>query len=90
MSKGFLFGLPQHFFDAALLWVPTEHLGPRQDTTNGVASCEFPSWSWVGWIGAIENQINEFGLRHVRSNLIFNYKAPTRHFPPGNLIQDQA
>ena len=55
MSEGFFFGLPQQFFDAALLWVLTEHLRPRKDTRNGVASYNFPSWSWAGWIGAIEN-----------------------------------
>lgn len=82
ISEGFLFGLPQQFFDAALLWVPTEHLRPRKDTTNGVASYEFPSWSWVGWIGAIQNQINEFGLGHVRSNLIFNHKPRQRDIFP--------
>ena len=82
MSEGVFFGLPQQFFDVALLWVPTEHLRPRKDTTNGVASYEFPSWSWVGWIGAIKNQINEFGLGHVRSNLIFDRKLRQRDIFP--------
>jgi len=82
MSEGFLFGLPQQFFDAALLWVPTEHLRPRKDTRNGVASYEFPSWSWVGWIGAIETQINAFGLGHERSNLVSDHKARQRDIFP--------
>lgn len=82
MSEGFLFGLPQQFFDAALLWVPTEHLRPRKETTNGVASYKFPSWSWVGWIGAINNQINEFGLGHVRSTLVFERRARQRDIFP--------
>ena len=73
MSEGFHFGLPQQFFDAALLWVPKEHLTPRQDPRNGVARSGFPSWSWAGWKGATQSQINAFGLGHLRSNLIVNH-----------------
>ncbi|KAG8529700.1 uncharacterized protein KY384_005181 [Bacidia gigantensis] len=81
MSEGFLFGLPQQFFDAALLWVPTEYLKRRKDTRNGVPSA-FPSWSWAGWNGAIENQINAFGLGHERSNPKRAYKARQRDIFP--------
>ena len=82
MSEGFLFGLPQQFFDAALLWVPTEHLRRRKDDRSGVASHNFFSWSWAGWVGGIENQINAFGLGHVRSNLVMDYKARQRDIFP--------
>ena len=82
LSEGFLFGLPQQFFDVALLWVPKEHLKRREDTRNGVASYQFPSWSWVGWIGARENQINAFGLGHERSNLMYDHKARQRDIFP--------
>ncbi|KAF2822345.1 HET-domain-containing protein [Ophiobolus disseminans] len=36
---GFLHGLPEYFFDYALLWLPIFAQDKR--------TCEFPSWSWV-------------------------------------------
>jgi hypothetical protein len=50
---GFHFGLPQLFFDAALLWQPGED-GPlkrRVSETTGDILRDLPSWSWVGWKG---------------------------------------
>ena len=73
MSEGFHFGLPQQFFDAALLWVPSEHL-TRHDA--------FPSWSWAGWKGARKNQINAFGLGHERSNLLQDHIPRRRDIFP--------
>lgn len=73
MSEGFHFGLPQQFFDAALLWVPNEPL------TRHYA---FPSWSWAGWKGARENQIDAFGLGHVRSDLILDDRPRRRDIFP--------
>ena len=46
---GFLFGLPQFFFDVALLWQPDTKLQRRDAGTM-----HLPSWSWVGWRGEIE------------------------------------
>ena len=43
ISGGFHFGLPEQFFDAALLWVPTETLTRREDLKNGNQKSEFPS-----------------------------------------------
>ncbi|KAE8448851.1 hypothetical protein EG329_008853 [Mollisiaceae sp. DMI_Dod_QoI] len=55
---GFLSGLPEMFFDAALLWQPrgdmTRRVSRRQNNnSNGIASC-LPSWSWVGWHGSLD------------------------------------
>jgi hypothetical protein len=46
LNSGFLGSLPQSYFDFALLWEPSESISRR----NG----GFPSWSWCGWIGAVE------------------------------------
>ena len=80
--EGFHFGLPQQFFDAALLWVPRERLTRREDLGNQVARPRFPSWSWAGWKGATENQVNGFGLGHERSNLVTDYKPRSRDIFP--------
>ncbi len=82
MSGGFHFGLPEQFFDAALLWVPTETLTPRKGFKNGDQKYEFPSWSWVGWKGHTKSQINAFGTNHVRSTPLFNYKPLNRDIFP--------
>ena len=44
-SGGFIGGLPQMFFDAAILWQGASTLQRRP---------EFPSWSWLGWKGEID------------------------------------
>ncbi|GAP91549.1 putative heterokaryon incompatibility protein [Rosellinia necatrix] len=44
---GFLYGLPEYFFDYALLWRPW--LPIRRRPTGNDAN--LPSWSWVAWSG---------------------------------------
>ena len=61
---GFHFGLPELFFDAALLWRPESFL-ERRNSTTGVA---LPSWSWCGWKGKIRSGINGFGIEHIQSD----------------------
>ena len=80
--EGFHFGLPQEFFDVALLWVPKERLTRLENLGNKVAKPRLPSWSWAGWKGARENQVNGFGLGHERSNLITHYKPLSRDIFP--------
>ena len=63
---GFHFGLPELFFDAALLWRPANSL-ERRTSDTGVA---LPSWSWCGWKGKIRSGINAFGTEHIRSDPI--------------------
>ncbi len=82
MSEGFHFGLPQQFSDAALLWVPMERLTQRKDLRDGVARTDFPSWSWAGWKGATQSQINAFGLGHLRSNLVLDHRPRLRDIFP--------
>jgi hypothetical protein len=59
---GFISGLPEMFFDLALLWQHTssiarrhnlekDHQDRRPSTPHGL-----PSWSWIGWQGPITMQ----------------------------------
>ena len=82
MSGGFHFGLPEQFFDAALLWVPVETLTRREGLKNEKQKYEFPSWSWVGWKGHTQSQINAFGIKHVRSTAHSNYIPRNRDIYP--------
>jgi hypothetical protein len=49
-SGGFINGLPEMFFDEALLWQPRE---PMQRRFNSTDRENPPSWAWAGWEGAI-------------------------------------
>lgn len=55
---GFLCGLPEMFFDAALLWNPGGDLKRRVRVGTGkrykFVNDFLPSWSWVGWQGDID------------------------------------
>ncbi|KAI0382371.1 heterokaryon incompatibility protein-domain-containing protein [Hypomontagnella monticulosa] len=50
----FITGLPQMFFHEALLWQPQEPLKRRISTADPSRTSPLPSWSWVGWEGAID------------------------------------
>jgi hypothetical protein len=47
---GFFQGLPEFYFDIALLWQPRKPL--RRRRAGGVHN--FPSWSWTGWHGHLD------------------------------------
>ncbi|OAL56511.1 HET-domain-containing protein [Pyrenochaeta sp. DS3sAY3a] len=50
---GFISGLPQMCFDAALLWQPWKrHLRRRKSVKCADIEAVMPSWSWAGWTGA--------------------------------------
>lgn len=55
---GFLCGLPEMFFDVALLWHPGGDLKRRVPAETGkryrFANELLPSWSWVGWEGEVD------------------------------------
>jgi len=48
---GFLQGIPQFFFDVALLWQPRSPLRRRVCTSNAPA---LSSWSWAAWHGDLD------------------------------------
>ena len=82
MLGGFFFGLPQQFFDAALLWVPEKNLTRREDVKSEIVKTALPSWSWAGWKGARQSQIIPFGLCHERSTRPNDYRPRIRDIYP--------
>lgn len=51
---GFICGLPQMFFDDALLWQGDTALARRRHSGGSLREPFFPpSWSWIGWQGQI-------------------------------------
>ncbi|KAK3357960.1 heterokaryon incompatibility protein-domain-containing protein [Lasiosphaeria hispida] len=51
-------GLPTLEFDAAMLWQTAGHFPGRREEA-------FPSWSWAGWRGGADVELNEGGLKPV-------------------------
>jgi len=47
----FVYALPEDVFDLALLWVPGRDTGVKRRSEGN-----FPSWSWVGWSGAVNHR----------------------------------
>lgn len=52
---GFLFGLPESYFDVALLWQPGVPVQDRCQLANAVGKPvePLPSWSWCRWQGTL-------------------------------------
>jgi len=66
-------GLPEMFFDLALLWQPTDGVS-RRPCQNG--RFVYPSWSWTGWVGGISYDLLEtysqsWMLRYTKLPLFF-------------------
>lgn len=67
-SGGFLCGIPEMFFEAALSWQPQwEHSNLRRRVpsdrpdSSRLRPCSLPSWSWVGWEGLVDIGSHEAG-----------------------------
>ncbi len=52
---GFITGLPEMFFDAALLWQPYFPMR-RREPVERAGRAILPSWSWVGWTGSLHSE----------------------------------
>ncbi len=63
---GFVSGLPQMFFDSALLWQPHRPLQRRLQ--RGPQDACLPSWSWVGWHGTLNSESWRSGYDYLRKN----------------------
>jgi hypothetical protein len=50
---GFLYGIPEMFFDVALLWEAQSLLKRRVPQLSVGPNSSLPSWSWMGWHGAV-------------------------------------
>ena len=61
MESRMIWGLPERFFDMAMLWFRGETFlkrricGTKTPQSSGINdNCQpFPSWSWAGWVGPI-------------------------------------
>lgn len=60
---GFVTGLPQMFFDSALLWQPFRAMPRRSGRKSSL-----PSWSWVGWHGDFNSHSWRSGYSYMRKN----------------------
>lgn len=65
---GFISGLPEMFFDEALLWQPMESM-QRRSSSPGANNP--PSWSWAGWEGDLmgppwEEHYNHLAFKQPR------------------------
>jgi hypothetical protein len=61
----FYYGVPEPLLELALLWTPAGVSERRPSATAGPSS-SFPSWSWVGWIGAVNfDVVFDSPFRHV-------------------------
>jgi hypothetical protein len=67
-SGGFISGLPQMFFDAALLWQPYYPVIRRESSISGSSRAVLPSWSWVGWHGNLHSESWRSGYGYMRRN----------------------
>lgn len=55
---GFIYGLPEFFFDLAMLWQPDSNSSSRRGAQyRTISGYAVPSWSWLGWKGHISHSI---------------------------------
>jgi hypothetical protein len=50
---GLLYGIPEFFFEAGLMWTPSGATERRQSTTRPLSESQLPSWSFLGWKGGV-------------------------------------
>ena len=66
---GFISGLPQAFFDSALIWQPWEEAVRRKATksSNEDSSCLL-SWSWAGWQCDVDSESLRSGYDYMKES----------------------
>ena len=69
-TGGFIWGLPQMFFDVALLWQPFTPLNRRLSRNNDTPI--LPSWSWAGWQGEIDPTSWTSGLHYAYKMIVIS------------------
>lgn len=50
---GLLYGIPEFFFEAGLMWIPSGVTERRRSTTRSRFESQLPSWSFLGWQGGV-------------------------------------
>jgi len=74
---GFLHGLPEMFFDVAMLWQPGNELERRSSSVSSTTTLPeslLPSWSWMGWHGEWHQGSWDCGNEFVKMDYAGFYK----------------
>jgi hypothetical protein len=73
---GFHYGLPELFFDIALLWQTNPGAIDRVDISirQGKPTADLPTWSWVRWMG----QIDLTAWNSANDHLLLSYYRQNR------------
>ncbi|KAI0096786.1 HET-domain-containing protein [Nemania sp. FL0031] len=98
---GLLYGLPEFYFDIALLWVPGKYSRlvrrrPGSDFGGDPLFDKLPSWSWMGWQGGVQF-LHDIEFEATADNHKFGFTSPiTKWFTaespelqPGRSIRSQ-
>jgi hypothetical protein len=72
--SGFISGLPEMFFDIALLWQPASPL-ERRLSSSEASGMSLPSWSWAGWRGDKDQRSWVRGYFRMGSYTAFLHKT---------------
>jgi hypothetical protein len=80
---GFLYALPEMFFDIALAWDSGSNMRRRGSSHYGNSEerIQLPSWSWIGWQGQVENSHSQDDMNAVEISSFNGYCSPTETFP---------
>lgn len=63
-TEGYFCALPFSLFDRALLWYPTSPAGRREPM--GDERIMMPTWSWSGWVGSVDYELDILHLGDTR------------------------
>ncbi|RDL40258.1 uncharacterized protein BP5553_00237 [Venustampulla echinocandica] len=66
----FIYGIPDAHFGNALLWKGTDGSITRRGQDR--RGHQFPSWSWVGWIGSVEFVVEELKCQLQIAEIVTN------------------
>ncbi|QDS75313.1 hypothetical protein FKW77_001554 [Venturia effusa] len=80
---GFVSGLPQMFFESALLWQPSHPMERRSSSPSSGEKDYFPSWSWLGWYGNVGAEVF-FGTLTLNSTTV-----PKEVLSPFSIVERQ-
>jgi hypothetical protein len=84
----FIHGLPEQLIDWALLWIPAG-FHQRRPPPNSGPLLQFPSWSWIGWIGPITFNLSYTYTLTELSSLLANVELETFQGNTSNFIEIQ-
>jgi hypothetical protein len=88
---GFISGLPQMFFEAALLWQPRDPMQRRSTgSTSGHQDSHIPSWSWLGWEGEVYDKwLNDFDFYQRTGGGIHPMVSSIHQWFYGNSVEEK-